>query len=299
MPFYDISGDIQKRNDTRAANNLKLIQESVSGFTEGFHKGRETKRQRALKSLELGVQAAGLGVDPEAHSAGLDEFAESGEISGLKGLYSDISKAAKTKIERDEKRLDMEADYKKYMNKKLMNEVDGAGTPKVILKDQGAEGKKAVGSIASGLRALDKMADAMNRGVNPQYIDSDTPVLGEAISDNEFTIAQREVNEVIGRLQSQASVTKDEEARFKKMGPLAKDTKEIRMQKLQAQRQFLADKLTAFQLKEEDLEGLGFEKHKPSPQGPSDGDINTYAKQYNLSPVKAKEILTRRMSAKP
>lgn len=52
------------------------------------------------------------------------------------------------------------------------------------------------------------------------------------IGDNDFTLARTKFEEALGRMQTGAAITKDEENRFKKMAPTAMDSAEMQQKKL-------------------------------------------------------------------
>lgn len=121
------------------------------------------------------------------------------------------------------------------------------------------EDKNKVGSIATGLQSLDEMENAIAQGYEPEYIDSNTPILGKFKSDNPLTKSKRMITEVIGRLQSGGAIGVEEEKRFNEMSPRPGDTPEIAAQKIQDQRRFLENKLRAYGLNRQRLQQAGFE----------------------------------------
>ncbi len=122
-----------------------------------------------------------------------------------------------------------------------------------------AEVKGKVGNITNALSSLSKVEDAYSRGVEPQYLDSSTPLVGKLISDNDFTSAQRLMNEEVGRLQSGGAITKEELTNFKALDPTPGDTPDIKKSKLVQKREWLENKLAAFGVKKENLAELGFD----------------------------------------
>jgi hypothetical protein len=101
-----------------------------------------------------------------------------------------------------------------------------------------ADEKKQVGSIASAVRAMNEMESSLDRGIGPEYIDVNTPFVGQFKSDTPFTRSQRMAAEIFGRLQSGGAINKDEEKRFIAMGPRAGDDPQTRKNKIADQRMF-------------------------------------------------------------
>ena len=102
------------------------------------------------------------------------------------------------------------------------------------------------------------MKKALVGGSGPSYIDANTPFIGAAMSDTPYTSAERNLNEVVGRLQSGGAINDEENKRFKAMGPRPSDSPEIQMQKIASQQSFLENKLSAYRMKPTDLTAQGF-----------------------------------------
>ncbi|MGE3608004.1 MAG: hypothetical protein AB7I27_00350 [Bacteriovoracaceae bacterium] len=147
-------------------------------------------------------------------------------------------------------------------NKKKLAEANKlsaeASTPG-MLKNLNAEEKNKVGGIASGIRALRNMHESLKDNYGPQYISSNTPLIGGMVSDTPYTENERVLNEVVGRLQSGGAIGVDEGNRFRDMGPRAGDDAAARKRKLQDQMAFLENKLNAYGMKPEHLQQLGFD----------------------------------------
>lgn len=163
----------------------------------------------------------------------------------------------------------------------------------------GGETQSKVGAIASGLKALKGLNVAVKSGVDADYLDANTPIIGGLFSDNSFTRNQRVVDEVIGRLQSGGAIGVEEIKTFRSLGPRPGDSAAEQKRKLQDQRSFLENKLTAFGFKESDLQELGFdvggvEKKKESPliDHPEVDQAAQWAQQ-NPNDPRAREILNR------
>lgn len=130
--------------------------------------------------------------------------------------------------------------------------------PRERLSKLSAEAQGKVGSIASGIQALYGIGNAVSAGDKPSYVDANTPILGNFVSDTDFTAQQRILDEVIGRLQSGGAIGVPEGKNFKAMGPRPGDSPEQISRKIQAQKDFLNNKLAAFGFKEGELKDLGF-----------------------------------------
>lgn len=153
------------------------------------------------------------------------------------------------------------------------------------------EDKNKVGSIATGLQSLDEMENAIAQGYEPEYIDSNTPILGKFKSDNPLTKSKRMITEVIGRLQSGGAIGVEEEKRFNEMSPRPGDTPEIAAQKIQDQRRFLENKLRAYGLNRQRLQQAGFEipNQGIAPQQQMQQPIIEQQKMQRLQELRAKK----------
>lgn len=191
---------------------------------EYLQKQEDMKRQRELQSLQLDEQKR------KAAEAGLsfDQTREGKEFAAKEALKADIEK---------QKRND----------------------PNYKLEQMGAEAKGKVGSIVSGLQALQGIAKAVGEGQQPEYIDANTPLIGGLLSDTDISRNQRVLSEVVGRLQSGGAINKDEGERFVALGPRPGDSPSVQRKKIQDQMSFLSNKLNAYGLKEEDLPKVGFD----------------------------------------
>jgi hypothetical protein len=257
------------------------------------------KRQEAFKALEVSnslSEKTGKLVTPDLVAPML----KSGDFTGLGDILKSAPQTQKSiqaledrQIERDYKKSQIEKNlraspkenltYAQKLEIKAQKEAEAANNPNNKLKDLGAEGRSKVGSIASGLQAIDQMVKASEDGLGPKYIDPSTAVLGRFISDDPYTEAERTAAEVVGRLQSGGAMSEDEVKTFKALGPRAGDDKATKQRKLTQQRDFLQNKLTAFSMKPEDLVALGFQtesKYAPrtKPAGKSPGA--NYSQQH-------------------
>lgn len=253
-----------------------------------------TRRQQALQGLQLQQQLAqsGLEVTPEVQEQ-VQGAIKSGEYGSLGGLFSQAAQARQQREMSDlaqrrqfaeEERMaraqekDLERQFKMQqleesrrqaeLDRELKRQQFQARTesearkkiktPEQKLEKLGAESRKAVGSIASGLDAIENMKVALAKGDDADYITADTPFVGGLISDTPFSENQRLLAEVVGRLQSGGAINSEEEKRFMAMGPRPGDSKAVQARKLDNQKKFLENKLTAFSLESEQLPQLGF-----------------------------------------
>lgn len=227
---------------------------------------RQTKRQRAL----LAAEAAKSGATPEeAMKYALS--VESGDIESMSPFLKTMGTQAKkksameeaiasAKLLREKKGMqeDTDASYKRGLETQKLEEELGIRKRRPTLGKLGSEEKKSVGGLASGFDAINEMESSINRGVGPEYIDANTPILGNLISDTNYTKSQRIITDVVGRLQSGGAINKDEEARFLAMSPRPGDSAAIAKQKLEDQRIFLRNKLAPYGIDETHLKDLGF-----------------------------------------
>jgi hypothetical protein len=142
---------------------------------------------------------------------------------------------------------------------KFQREQQRLADPRVRLQKLPTTAKGDLGSIASGIQALGGMQEAINAGIEPEFIDANTPLIGRFISDTPFTRNQRVLSEVIGRLQSGGAITDDEIDTFRALGPRPGSTATEQLAALEQQKAFLANKLAGLGFSAEELPGLGFE----------------------------------------
>jgi hypothetical protein len=86
-----------------------------------------------------------------------------------------------------------------------------------------AEERKRLDSASMGLQAIGDMSVALESGSNTFSV----------VGDNEFTMARRNFEEALGRMQSGGAINSEEAARFAKMAPTWQDSAEIQTKKLQ------------------------------------------------------------------
>jgi hypothetical protein len=131
--------------------------------------------------------------------------------------------------------------------------------PGYKLSKMGAEAQGKVGAIAEGLAAVSQMGEATEKGYGPRLVTPRTPLIGAFVSDDPYSSAQKTLTEVVGRLQSGGAIGAQELETFDSMAPRRGDRPEEKARKLEQQKRFLVNKLTAFGMKEEDLSKMGFQ----------------------------------------
>lgn len=103
----------------------------------------------------------------------------------------------------------------------------GQGKPMTLAE------KERYDLVKSGKQAVADMRAALASGSNTFSL----------IGDNPYTTANYYWGEAIGRLQSQGAITKDEEAKFKKMAPTMMDSDKIKQLKLKNMDRFMDQRL--------------------------------------------------------
>lgn len=272
---------------------LNTLMDAGQMGVQAWENKQNQDQQKSMQSLQFQKELAnqGINVTPELQGQ-INEAVNKNDYGSLGGIFNEgaINKANMLKQEKEALRQQKQAeqDYSRqldqrkyameqqrfvgdqdYRNQQLENQryaIDQKNAPmgaEQKIGKLGAEGRSKVGSIVSGLEAIDKMGTAIEKGYDADYITSETPLIGGFISDNPFTESQRVLTEVVGRLQSGGAINKDEEKRFYNMGPRAGDSAQTQRRKLANQKEFLRNKLTAFGINEQELPQIGF-NYKPS-----------------------------------
>lgn len=275
------------------ASGLQNYQQQTDRFRQIEQQDRATqlaqearKRQEAIQAIEAAnalSKTSGRMIDPAA----LQPVLTGGDLSGFGQLMQSAPETqeivlARQKLAQDALKLKADAERQAILDKwniaNIQSQIGtrGSAASKANavagkMNKLGAEGKNKVGSIASGLQALDAVEKSITAGYKPEYLTSSTPLLGQFISDNPLTESQRVVSEVVGRLQSGGAINKEEEARFNAMGPRPGDNFATQKRKIKQQKDFLRNKLTAFGLSEVDLANEGFALTSPEIQGQAGG----------------------------
>lgn len=276
-----------------------------------------TKRQQALQELEIEAKLSETtGKNFMGSGAGKQFFSGNYRPEDYQGLgLTRRSELDAAKVQRDKEAQILDDEYKKSMIRKNNNtattppmtygqkldlkaekekEAKDAerANPEYKLEKLGAEGRSKVGAIASGFQALDQMVKASDDGHGPQYVDANSPVIGSLVSDNPYSEAERTVAEVVGRLQSGGAMNVTEVKTFKALGPRPGDDAPTRARKLGQQRDFLQNKLTAFGLKNDDMNSLGFKTisdYAPKNQAPQQNADSLRAELEQRRALKAQQ----------
>jgi hypothetical protein len=126
-----------------------------------------------------------------------------------------------------------------------------------------AETKSKVGLIANALRNMTDYENAYASGESPPWVDSNTKLIGMAVSDTKLTAARRQLDEAVGRLNSGGVIGKEELVTFRAMGARPGDSPDIQAEKIGKQRQFLEDRLAGFGFSPQELGKIpGFNSDK-------------------------------------
>lgn len=278
--------------EERIAQLAQGFGQGVQNYRQGQDRQRQQsmqdearRRQEAMQAIDvantLGAQQ-GRVIDPSA----IQPLLQSGNLQGIGELMQ--AAPVSDKFRAEQARLGQEQQLKDLQTQKLQEDLrqsslpfeqtkegrklsfaqdikrEQEADPKFRLSKMGAEAANKVGSIASGIQALSGVENAISAGFKPQYIDANTPFIGGVISDTDLTTNQRILSEVVGRLQSGGAINKEEEKRFMAMGPRPGDSVADANKKIQQQKDFLANKLTAFGFNTEELPLLGFKVEAPA-----------------------------------
>lgn len=289
--------------EERIAQLAQGFGQGIQNFQQGQDRQRQQslqdearRRQEALQAIEV---AGAMGVrDGRVYNpAEIAPLIQSGDLS----KFGELMQAApiSDKFKAEQARLGQEQQLKDLQTRKLQEDLRQTSLPfeqtregkklsfeqdikrkqesdpKFRLSKMGAEAANKVGSIASGMQALSGVENAIGAGFKPQYVDANTPFIGGVISDTDLTTNQRILSEVVGRLQSGGAINKEEEKRFMAMGPRPGDSVADANKKIQQQKDFLANKLTAFGFKTEDLPVLGFKVDAPAVAPTGGFDLST------------------------
>jgi hypothetical protein len=111
-------------------------------------------------------------------------------------------------------------------------------------KEMSATDTKYITQLQSGMKAVDGMVNALNKGDNTFSL----------IGDNDFTRNARVAAEMYGRLQSGGAINKDEEDRFMRMLPGPTDSSEQQQKKLMQAKEYYNQAQANFQKGRPDLQ---------------------------------------------
>lgn len=311
---------IQATDRQNALNDT--LGQFANNFANSYQQAQATKRQLALQAVQTAGQISdqtGRQVSPEAilpavqsgDFSGLGKIIESAPITPKQALLNQSAQRSNNLAEAKQKYYESKAkqpygpkgpqnvalnpdgspmtwEQKKQREAEISSEAkrkeeeSKRANPINRLESLGAEGRGKVGAIASGLQAIDQMGKAFNAGQTMDYVDSNTPLIGNFISDTDVTTAERTMSEVIGRLQSGGAIGVQEGKTFKDMGPRRGDSKEEKIRKLGLQRDFLNNKLAAFQLKPDELDGLGFKTTADDVKGDLKNQLKAMSREEKI-----------------
>ena len=279
----------------RPTARQRAFEQGVSMIGQGFgrlQQQEQTKRQQAFNEAQK-LASLGLEVSPEevyqerfegevpesgSYLTKLSELTRQREDDAATREYNrqamgqqaqaqkleQQNLADQRRFEQQKELLGMRQDQQRQLAKLKSGGTEKA-SPQGVLSGLSSESKNKVGALASGFQALGEMESAMKSGFGPEYIDPNTPLVGQFVSDTPFTQSERVVSEVIGRLQSGGAINDEERKSFIAMGPRPGDSPEMRMKKLANQRSFLENKLAAYGLKSGQLADLGFDVNVKKP----------------------------------
>lgn len=280
---------------------LGQAQQQIQGGFQQLATNEENARKKALQGFQLSeaLRGQGYNITPEQATA-ISDAASGGDVSALSSVFGQVregglrpeiqagrnfqTKQRGFKLEEAELKARKAQQELDNANKPFFNTLEGkkyaakesfkaglkrkekTATPAERLAGLNAESKNKVGSLASGLSALSGMRNAIASGITPSYINPNTPLVGELISDDDFTMNERVLAEVVGRLQSGGAINEEEGKRFIAMGPRPGDSAEVRQKKLASQEEFLVNKLRAFGFTPNDLAEAGLKIAQPAQQ---------------------------------
>lgn len=127
----------------------------------------------------------------------------------------------------------------------------------------GSEAKSKLGYAISVDTGLDAIAKALDSGIMPPRINANTPMIGQFVSDDPFTIAARQAAENYGRYQSGGAISKEEEEKFLQALPRAGDSPKIRAQKIQQLKNEMNTKARSQGFDFDQLKEIGIYKVEP------------------------------------
>lgn len=200
----------------------------------------ERQAERDFKERQLAMDAARYGL-----------------LRGEDGSYSQSPEAEDQKKFK-QRMLNMGMERDALELEKLRRENSPEGQLQSKFQKESGETRGKIGNVADAYRSLTNIGGLLKKGEGPKYLDANTPLIGGLLSDTPFTVAQRQLSEVTGRLQSGGQMNDKEVKIFREMGPRPGDSPEIAAQKVEEQRRFLDNKLRGLGYQPEDLAKLGF-----------------------------------------
>lgn len=143
--------------------------------------------------------------------------------------------------------------------------------PDVKLNKMSGDNRKRLDLVVDAISNLNRYDTAFDSGERRRLINPDTPIAGYALSSNPIDEATSFITESIGRLNSGGAINNDENKKFLKMVPTARDSDEAAKRKLTNLRAEFENKLTGLGFKPEQLDALGFKG--VSKQAPAPADV--------------------------
>ncbi len=223
--------------------------------------GADTELEGILAQKDAEIEAAKGDTDTRLRPGENNMDAERRAAAAIKTMAEarkakDKAKELATKfkqdLERDKEKQNFQKDFAKYksaLDTDRQKDVNAAkpgkagpvpGADPFDSRVQSLKGtdRTHFDQAVMGLRAADDMAKALKGGSNTFSI----------IGDNPFTIAARNWNEAIGRLQSGGAINKEEEGRFRKMAPGALDAAPIQVKKINEMMSEMSARINSFGL---------------------------------------------------
>lgn len=200
----------------------------ATGGSEALEKQRQVEKEAAARQDEINKKAAELAAQ-----------AKKLELEQKKAMSDEDYKKQELKIKQ------MEADtHRLGLDNKNPTDFDGK------LKKLNATEKTRFDNVRMGYQSITDMANALKAGNNTFSL----------IGDNDYTLAARNFEEALGRMQSGGAINKDEAARFRSLIPSAKDSAAIQATKLKKMQEELASRFETLGFKPQEVPGLNTAK---------------------------------------
>lgn len=217
----------------KAAYERKDMMEKRDAETKASNIAGIEKRLNLLKELKKSVS--------EENKTKLEMQIKRGEME-LKTL-KDISDVG---FQRNEKIQDRAYKVQEDLNKSVLQASKEASDLAMVPELEARKDKRAeaagvklsgesrvkIGGITNTLDTLDQLQALYDQGEKVGYITSNTPIIGQFMSDTPVDTIIRKLSDDIGRLRSGGAINSDEERRFLNMLPRAGDTPEISRKKI-------------------------------------------------------------------
>jgi hypothetical protein len=185
----------------------------------------QTKFQQDLASKQFNLQEQKFGLEKQQmeSQAALAQAQIPMQQNIMKQQQAESS-LKQQKLQAEIAQTSAETDLKKLDKEIKQNSIANVQSDPIKnkLANLNASSKDQINKGVMGLKAVRSMREALNEGENTFSL----------IGDNKFTIALRNWEEAIGRLQSGGAISEDEGKRFRGMAPTKWDSAEIQKQKL-------------------------------------------------------------------